>query len=129
MSDIVPPERYTLHFDGQGGVAGFGKGSADVSLSEEGAQQTRLRYAARAQVGGKMAQVGSRLIDATAGKMTEEFFSAFEARLRPAEAAPASAQVAAASPPASPAAAARVSPWMWAVGALLVLALIVLLSR
>jgi uncharacterized protein len=134
MSDIVPPERYTLHFDGQGGVAGFGKGSADVSLSEEGAQQTRLRYAARAQVGGKMAQVGSRLIDATAGKMTEEFFSAFEARLRPADTAPAadaapSAAAAAAAAPASSTASSRVSPWMWAVGALLVLALIVLLSR
>jgi uncharacterized protein len=133
MSEIVAPERYTLHFDGQGGVAGFGKGSADVTLSEEGAEQTRLSYAARAQVGGKMAQVGSRLIDATAGKMTEAFFSAFEARLRPVEPAPTPVQAAAepapaASSAASPAAS-RVSPWMWVVGALLVLALIVLLSR
>lgn len=131
MTDIVPPERYTLHFDGQGGVAGFGKGSADVVLAEEGAQ-TRLRYAARAQVGGKMAQVGSRLIDATAGKMTEEFFSAFEARLRPVEPAPApplAAGPAAGAAAAAPPSAARVSPWVWAAGVLLVLVLAVLLFR
>lgn len=80
LTDVQPPRAYTIHFDGQGGVAGFGKGSADVALSEEGAQ-TRLRYVARAQVGGKMAQVGSRLIDAAAGKIAEDFFKAFEARL------------------------------------------------
>jgi uncharacterized protein len=82
MSDIKPPHSYTIHFDGQGGVAGYGKGSADVVLAAEG-EQTRLRYEARAQVGGKMAQVGSRLIDAAAGKITEDFFNAFEARLKP----------------------------------------------
>ncbi len=86
LSDIEPPHRYTIHFDGQGGVAGFGKGSADVALAPEGAQ-TRLGYTARAQVGGKMAQVGSRLIDAAAAKITEDFFKAFEAQLQ-ARAAP-----------------------------------------
>jgi carbon monoxide dehydrogenase subunit G len=133
MTDIVAPEKYTLHFDGQGGVAGFGKGSADVVLAEEGPQQTRLRYAARAQVGGKMAQVGSRLIDATAGKMTEAFFSAFEARLRPAEPEP-EPEPEPATPIAAPAATAPVAPaaskvplWAWVAGALLVLALLVLL--
>ncbi len=85
MSDVRAPHSYTIHFDGQGGVAGFGKGSADVALAAEGAQ-TRLRYEARAQVGGKMAQVGSRLIDAAAAKITEDFFNAFEARLSPARA-------------------------------------------
>src|SRR3546814_5952734 len=74
MNDGQPPHSYTIHFDGQGGVAGFGKGSADVALAAEG-EQTRLRYDARAQVGGKMAQVGSRLIDAAAAKMTEGFRS------------------------------------------------------
>jgi uncharacterized protein len=95
-------------------------------LAEEGAQ-TRLRYAARAQVGGKMAQVGSRLIDATAGKMTEEFFSAFEARLRPAEVEPVSipepAAVAASAPEPAPS---RVPPWGWVVGVLVVLLLLYL---
>lgn len=80
LTNIQPPNSYTINFDGQGGVAGFGKGSADVALTAEGAQ-TRLKYTARAQVGGKMAQVGSRLIDAAAGKITEDFFKAFEAHL------------------------------------------------
>lgn len=83
LSNVQAPHSYTIHFDGQGGVAGFGKGSADVSLSEEGAA-TRLKYLAKAQVGGKMAQVGSRLIDAAASKVAEDFFKAFEAHLSPA---------------------------------------------
>jgi uncharacterized protein len=116
MSDIQPPHRYTIHFDGQGGVAGHGKGSADVTLSEEG-QQTRLRYAARAQVGGKMAQVGSRLIDAAAGKITEDFFNAFEARLKPTTVG----EVAAA--PAAIAAAPSRMMW-WIAAALVVLGLV-----
>src|SRR3546814_6926730 len=70
MNDGQPPHSYTIHFDGQGGVAGFGKGSADVALAAEG-EQTRLRYDARAQVGGQMAQVGSRLIHAAVAKLTE----------------------------------------------------------
>src|SRR5258707_2687330 len=86
MTDVKAPNSYTINFDGQGGVAGFGKGSAEVSLAAEGAQ-TRLSYVARAQVGGKMAQVGSRLIDAAAGKIAEDFFTAFVAALKPAEAA------------------------------------------
>jgi len=83
MTNVQPPNGYTLNFDGQGGVAGFGKGAADVTLAPE-AGQTRLRYTARATVGGKMAQVGARLIDAAAAKITEDFFTAFEAQLRPA---------------------------------------------
>lgn len=81
MSNVKPPTSYTINFDGQGGVAGFGKGSADVSLAPEG-DKTKLSYSAQAQVGGKMAQIGSRLIDAAAGKITEEFFTAFEAALQ-----------------------------------------------
>jgi len=75
MTNIQAPNGYTINFDGQGGVAGFGKGSADVALSAQG-DQTLLKYNARASVGGKMAQIGSRLIDATAGKITEDFFKA-----------------------------------------------------
>ncbi len=80
LSDIEPPYRYTIHFDGKGGVAGFGKGSADVSLSDADGQ-TRLSYQARAQVGGKLAQIGSRLVDAAAAKLSEDFFKCFEHRL------------------------------------------------
>ena len=121
MTNIQPPHSYTINFDGQGGVAGFGKGSADVTLEEEGSQ-TRLKYAARAQVGGKMAQIGSRLIDAAAGKMTADFFDAFEARLKPADAA---ADVAAPSPPA---ARGNKLVW-WIVGAAIVFAVWYFLSR
>ncbi|MEO8527197.1 MAG: carbon monoxide dehydrogenase subunit G [Caldimonas sp.] len=92
MTNVVAPNGYTINFDGQGGVAGFGKGSADVKLTAEGAASTRLAYEARAQVGGKMAQIGSRLIDATAGKLTDDFFKAFEAQLQ-ARLAPADAAV------------------------------------
>jgi len=82
LTNVNPPNGYTIHFDGQGGVAGFGKGSADVALTPEGPAATKLAYQARATVGGKMAQIGSRLIDATAAKITEDFFRAFEARLQ-----------------------------------------------
>ncbi|HRD97459.1 MAG TPA: carbon monoxide dehydrogenase subunit G [Rubrivivax sp.] len=82
LSDVVPQQSYTMHFDGQGGVAGFGKGSADVKLADAGAGRTTLAYVARAQVGGKLAQIGSRLVDAAAAKIADDFFQAFEARLR-----------------------------------------------
>jgi carbon monoxide dehydrogenase subunit G len=85
LSDMKPPHSYVVSFEGQGGIAGFGKGSAAVSLTEQG-NQTLLRYTARAQVGGRLAQVGSRLIDAAAAKITEDFFAAFETRLAPASA-------------------------------------------
>ena len=97
-------------------MAGHGKGSADVVLMAEGAQ-TRLRYEARAQVGGKMAQVGSRLIDAAAGKLTEDFFNAFEARLKPTTAG----EVVAA--PATPVAAPSRTLW-WVAAAAFVLGLV-----
>jgi carbon monoxide dehydrogenase subunit G len=98
MTNVKAPTNYTINFDGQGGVAGFGKGSADVALTSEG-ERTRLAYGARATVGGKMAQIGSRLIDATAAKITEDFFKAFEAQLQ-ARATPteASSQDASAAP-------------------------------
>lgn len=82
MTDVVPPTSYTLHFDGQGGVAGFGKGSAEVSLRPLEDGQTLLAYAARASIGGKLAQIGSRLVDAAAGKIANDFFTAFEKALQ-----------------------------------------------
>ena len=80
LQNIEPISSYTIAFDGQGGVAGFGKGTADVKLKPEG-DGTLLAYSAKAQVGGKLAQVGSRLIDSAASKIAEDFFAAFEARL------------------------------------------------
>lgn len=81
LTNVQAPRSYTLNFDGQGGVAGFGRGSANVELVEEG-EQTLLKYNASAQVGGKMAQMGSRLIDATVQKLTDEFFTAFEEHMK-----------------------------------------------
>lgn len=80
LMDVVPPESYMIRFDGQGGVAGFGKGEARVKLTEQGAA-TLLEYSAKASVGGKLAQIGSRLVDATAQKMAGEFFTKFNAEL------------------------------------------------
>lgn len=83
LADVNPPTSYTIHFEGQGGVAGHGKGSADVVLAvAETDGHTLLTYVARAQVGGKIAQIGSRLVDAAAGKIADEFFQAFEARFK-----------------------------------------------
>jgi carbon monoxide dehydrogenase subunit G len=83
MLVVRPPEHCTLQFEAQGGAAGFGKGSAEVDLSEAGSGRTTLRYASKATVGGKMAQIGSRLVDAAAAKLAEDFFAAFEGRLAP----------------------------------------------
>ncbi|MCA3245465.1 MAG: carbon monoxide dehydrogenase subunit G [Azospirillum sp.] len=81
LSDIDPPRGYKIAGEGQGGVAGFGKGSAVVTLDEDGPDATILRYTADSQVGGKMAQLGSRLIDATARKLADDFFGKFAAAM------------------------------------------------
>ena len=81
LSDIVAPSSYRIAFEGQGGAAGFGKGNADVRLEPAEGGATLLSYVAEAQVGGKIAQIGSRLVDAAAAKIAEDFFTAFEARL------------------------------------------------
>lgn len=74
IENSVPPERYTLVGEGKGGVAGFAKGSADVDLTEDG-PDTILKYHAKAQIGGKLAQLGSRLVDTTAKKYAADFFA------------------------------------------------------
>lgn len=76
LQDIQTPESYTIAFDGQGGAAGFGKGVARVSLAPDG-DATLLTYVVQAQVGGKIAQIGSRLVDAAARKMADTFFVRF----------------------------------------------------
>ena len=81
LSNLNPPESYTIAGEGKGGAAGFAKGGADVRLAEEGAEATVLAYTAKADVGGKLAQLGSRLIDGTAKKMADEFFDNFRKQL------------------------------------------------
>jgi len=91
LSDLDPPNGYTITGEGSGGAAGFAKGSAVVRLSED-TGSTTLNYEVKAQIGGKLAQLGSRLIDATSKKLAGEFFEKFgEAVAPPAETAPAEA--------------------------------------
>lgn len=99
LSDIVAPGSYSLSFEGSGGVAGFGKGTARVTL-DDAAGGTRLRYSAQAQVGGRLAQVGARLIDGVTRRMADDFFTRFARELNAVEqgAATADSPVAAAVP-------------------------------
>ncbi|WP_077037905.1 CoxG family protein [Pelomonas sp. KK5] len=83
LQDLVPPQSYRVVFDGQGGVAGFGKGTAQVRLEAIDAARCRLSYEIEVQIGGKLAQIGSRVVDAAAQKIIGEFFERFEARLQP----------------------------------------------
>ncbi|MEA3090384.1 MAG: uncharacterized protein QOJ04_1726, partial [Caballeronia sp.] len=79
---IDAPHTYTIVFEGQGGTAGFGKGQAKVNLEPgDNADSTTLSYTANAQVGGKLAQIGSRLVDGAARKIAGEFFKRFSAQL------------------------------------------------
>lgn len=84
LSDIKPPSSYSLAFEGQGGAAGFAKGAAQVKLVAEN-DQTRLIYDVKANVGGKLAQIGSRLVDAAAKKVADEFFANFNKRMSSSE--------------------------------------------
>ncbi len=77
LENLDPPHAYTIVGEGKGGIAGFAKGGADVKLVEEGPETTLLSYEAKADVGGKIAQLGSRLITSTAKKLAGEFFSKF----------------------------------------------------
>ncbi|MCM2401487.1 carbon monoxide dehydrogenase subunit G [Rhizobium sp. S153] len=77
LQNLNPPRSYTISGEGKGGIAGFAKGGADVSLEADGPDATILSYAVKAEVGGKIAQLGSRLIDSTAKKLAGQFFSKF----------------------------------------------------
>jgi carbon monoxide dehydrogenase subunit G len=80
LTDIDAPNTYTIVFEGQGGAAGFAKGNAQVILEADGDAATKLSYSAHAQVGGKLAQIGSRLVDGAARKIAGEFFRRFSAQ-------------------------------------------------
>jgi carbon monoxide dehydrogenase subunit G len=150
LSDLDPPKAYTISGEGTGGVAGFAKGAAKVRLDEDG-DATMLRYEVSAHVGGKLAQIGSRLIDATARKMAADFFGRFAGQMAPAEIIPhettrvaavapapveageipATARAAEApqptaapeAPPVPPAASFRLPPAVWVTGLAIVVAL------
>ena len=77
LKNLDPPNGYTIEGEGKGGIAGFAKGGADVTLVADGADATILKYAAKADVGGKIAQLGSRLIESTSKKLAGQFFSTF----------------------------------------------------
>lgn len=118
LENINAPASYTITGEGNGGAMGFAKGGADVALEEISADETLLKYTVKAQVGGKMAQLGARLIDSTAKQMSDQFFDRFAAAVAPpapAEAplpaaeAPHAAAAAGAAPRALPATPARIS--------------------
>ena len=106
LADLVPPSSYRLSFEGQGGAAGFARGEAKVALAPEH-DGTRIDYTANALVGGKLAQIGSRLVDAAAAKVADDFFARFVERL--------GGGVAAAAPVADSAAAMRTLWWRLAL--------------
>jgi carbon monoxide dehydrogenase subunit G len=124
LSDIVAPASYKINFEGQGGVAGFGKGAAEVKLTPNGSG-CELVYTVHATVGGKIAQLGQRLIDGTAKAMSEDFFKRFDEAMQkahPEAYAARDAAVAAGEAPAPAAAAPAASggglpAWVWVAGA------------
>ena len=83
LTDLDPPNGYKIVGEGEGGVAGFAKGSAEVKLEPGENGGTLMRYEVQASIGGKLAQIGSRLIDGTARKMADDFFSKFVTLVTP----------------------------------------------
>ncbi|MES3000610.1 MAG: carbon monoxide dehydrogenase subunit G [Pseudomonadota bacterium] len=134
LTDVNPPESYTISFDGQGGVAGFGKGDAKVKLTPQGTG-CEMSYVVHAQVGGKIAQVGQRLIDGVAKSMAEDFFKRFDDEMQrryPAAVEVESAPAATASaPPLTAASAGRgdVPGWVWIAGVAVLVVLVWVFAR
>jgi carbon monoxide dehydrogenase subunit G len=130
LTAVLPPNSYTLNFEGQGGAAGFGKGAAQVHLAPpaEGAG-CELTYTAQAQVGGKIAQVGQRLVDGVAKAMAEDFFKRFDAEMERRHPRAYAAE-AALPPPAAPEPhRKRVPAWTWVLLGLALVAVLFLLRR
>ena len=119
LTDIVAPQSYKLNFDAQGGVAGFGKGEAAVEIKplEKGCE---LHYTVHSSVGGKIAQLGQRLVDGVAKNMAEDFFKRFEAELEK-KYPPAPESVSHESAPVANQAA-GLPAWMWGLGLVVVVA-------
>ncbi|MEQ8955431.1 MAG: SRPBCC domain-containing protein, partial [Gammaproteobacteria bacterium] len=121
LCELDPPSSYTIKGEGQGGAAGFAKGSARVSLQEH-ESGTLLNYSVKASVGGKLAQLGGRLIDGTARKLADEFFAAFTAIVTD------SPETAGADEPVNiaPVAKSKWAAWVWPLAAIAVLGLLLL---
>lgn len=107
MADIDPPRGYRLRFEGQSAQAGFARGEANIRLEELGPMSTRLVYTATAQIGGKLAQIGARLVDAAAAATADRFFEAFAAHIA------ARSALAAAGGRAPPPPQAELGFWRW----------------
>jgi carbon monoxide dehydrogenase subunit G len=135
LTDLDPPNGYRISGEGDGGIAGFAKGGANVKLSDADGGATRLSYDVDAQVGGKIAQVGARLIEGTARKLSDEFFGKFAATIGGPPSAAAVAGVASAAgpvpiaPPPSAAAQRGYRHWLVIGVGAAVLILIFLASR
>jgi uncharacterized protein len=128
LSDLDPPNGYKISGEGQGGVAGFAKGGADVRLRpDEAGTGTILNYKVDASVGGKLAQIGSRLIEGTSKQMADQFFGKFAeivgAPAAPAEAAPAAPV---ATPPPAPAQR-GLPPLVWVAGLIAIVVILLLI--
>jgi carbon monoxide dehydrogenase subunit G len=137
LSDLDPPNGYTIAGEGQGGAAGFAKGGAKVRLeAADGGAATILRYSADAQIGGKLAQIGSRLVEGSAKKLADEFFAAFATQVAASATAAPEVPAMAASPeaPGQPvtqpaaivptAATSGLSPVLWIIGLIVIVAII-----
>jgi len=138
LSDLDPPNGYRISGEGTGGAAGFAKGGATVKLADDGSGGTILSYTVEAQVGGKLAQIGSRLIDGTARKMAGDFFGRFADQVQSreplagleADAAEAGREhvvpPAAIAPVTTPISlsALRLPPWTWVIGLIVIAAII-----
>lgn len=117
LADIQAPDSYTLNFEGNGGAAGFGKGNAKVTLTPNDAG-CELGYTVHATVGGKIAQVGQRLIDGVAKSMAESFFKRFDEEMQQRHPAPAATEAAV---PVTVQPARGVPAWVWIAGAIALL--------
>jgi uncharacterized protein len=139
LSDLDPPNGYKISGEGQGGAAGFANGGAVVRLEADG-DGTLLKYTVNASIGGKLAQIGARLIDGTARKLADEFFATFAALVAAgaapaiveastsaaAEPVPAASVVAAAAGTPPPERPRGLKPWLWVTG-LIVIAILLLI--
>jgi len=130
LSDLDPPNGYTLKGEGQGGAAGFASGSAKVSLSDGENGGTILQYTVEARVGGKLAQIGSRLIDSVSKKLAAQFFDTFVEKLASDGGAEATPEGAGDSAPATPAAGASpkrgIPTPVWVIGIIGAVAVLIL---
>ena len=126
LMDIQPPHAYALQFEAQGGVAGFGKGESKVSLTPN-PEGCELNYTVHSKVGGKIAQLGQRLIDGAAKSLAEDFFKRFEEELKKSNAAQAPIDISADQP--MPSTANPTSRWLWLAAAVLTGALVWSLMR